>query len=372
MVDYEELGIKPLINAAGTYTKYSGSLMDEEVLEAMEKASKHFVDVNELLEKTGKYLADLLGVEAALVTAGAAAGMAQATAACIAGDQPRAIRALPDTEGLSDEVIVMRSHRNPYDQAMRGVGANFVEIGNAIETFPWELEAAISEDTAAVAFFVQSTMLEASLSLEEVLQVAHKKEVPVIVDAAAEIPPAKNLTRFAALGADAVLFSGGKELRGPQSSGLMTGRKDLIETARLHGPPRHNIGRPMKIDKETVMGLVKAVELYLEEDHQARMERWQDQVDKLVKKLEDLPGLEVKSGYPAQPYCQPATIPRVYLKFDQDQTGLTKEKARTRLMNGDPAVVAEIYNNSLVINPHMLKEGEEEIIGDRLEELVGK
>ena len=372
MASYEDLDIEPIINAAGTFTKFSGSLMDEEVLDAMKAASHQFVDVNELLEKTGDYLADLLGVESALVTSGAAAGMAQATAACMAGDDPRAIRSLPDTDGLTDEVVVMRSHRNPYDQAMRGVGARFVEIGNAIETFQWELEAAISEDTAAVAYFVQSAMLESSLTLEEVLEVAHGNDVPVICDAAAEIPPAENLSKFADMGADVVLFSGGKELRGPQSSGLMLGRSEIIANARLHGPPRHNIGRPMKVDKETVMGLVRAVELYLEEDHEGRMARWEDQVNTLVKELEPVEGLHVESGLPAQPFCQPATIPRVYLNFDEELTGLDREKAKALLMDGEPSVATETYNDSLVLNPHMLGEGEEEIVVRRIKEIIGK
>ena len=370
MVSYEELGVKPIINAAGTFTKFSGSLMDEEVLDAMKKASHQFVDINELLEKTGDHLAELLNVESALVTSGAAAGMAQTTAACMAGDDPQAIRSLPDTGGLKNEVVVMRSHRNPYEQAMRGGRAEFVEIGNAIETFPWELDAAISENTGAVAYFVQSSMLEASLSLEEVIEVARNNEVPVICDAAAEIPPASNLSKFAHQGADVVLFSGGKELRGPQSSGLVLGRADIIETARLHGPPKHNIGRPMKIDKETIMGLVRAVELYLEEDHEARMNRWKEQVDNIVDGLDATPGLSVESGFPAQPFCQPATIPRVYLRFDEGKTGLTREEVKAKLREGEPAIVTETYNEALVINPHMLKKGEEETVINELKRII--
>lgn len=372
MANYEDLEVEPIINAAGTFTKFSGSLMDGEVLDAMKEASRQFVNVNKLLEKSGEYLADLLDVDSALVTAGAAAGMAQTTAACMAGEDPQAIRSLPNTEGLKDEVVVMRSHRNPYDQAMRGVGAKFVEVGNAIETFLWELEAAISEDTAAVAYFVQSSMLESSLSLEEVLEVAHSNSVPVICDAAAEIPPAENLNKFAHQGADIVLFSGGKELRGPQSSGLVLGKADIIKKARLHGPPKHNVGRPMKVDKETIMGLVKAVELYLQEDHEARMERWKEQVERIVEELESLPGLSVKSGFPTQPFCQPATIPRVFLRFNEEKLGLNREEVKQKLLEGEPAVATETYNESLVVNPHMLKEGEEKIVTERIMEIIEK
>lgn len=372
MASYEKLGVEPIINAAGTFTKFSGSLMDERVLDAMKNASQQFVNINELLKKSGYYLADLLDVDSALVTSGAAAGMAQTTAACMAGEDPQAIRSLPNTKALKDEIVMMRSHRNPYDQAMRGVGAEFIEVGNAIETFPWEIEAALSEDTAAVAYFVQSSMLEASLSLEDVLEVAHQNDVPVICDAAAEIPPAENLSKFVHQGADIVLFSGGKELRGPQSSGLVLGEEDIIKKARLHGPPKHNIGRPMKIDKETIMGLVKAVELYLEEDHKARMERWKEQVEKIVEELESLPGLSVESGFPTQPFCQPATIPRVFLRCDEEKLGLNREKVKQKLLEGEPAVATETYNEFLVVNPHMLKEGEEKIVTDKIREIIEK
>lgn len=372
MVDYDALGIKKIVNAAGTYTVYGGSLISPKVISAMEVASRNFVDIDELLEKTGKYIAKLIGVEAALITAGAAAGLTLSAAACMAGSKPEHIKALPNTEGMKSEIVIMRSHRNPYDNAMVLAGAKFIEIGNAIETHPWELEAAIGEKTAAVVFFVQSAMLESSLPLDKVVEIARTKNIPVIVDAAAELPPIENLKKFIEMGADIVLFSGGKDFRGPQSSGLMLGKRAMVNICRLHGYPHHAIGRPMKLDKETIMGFVETIELYLKENHQGRMEKWEKQVRRIFKGLSNIPQIEVLQGYPTQPLTQPATIPRVYVKFDEKVSGLTKEDIAKELYQGNPRIAVVLEKKYLTINPHMLGEGEEDLIIDRMKEIIKK
>jgi L-seryl-tRNA(Ser) seleniumtransferase len=370
MTTYQDLGVKKIINAAGTYTKYSGSLMSKEVLEAMEAASKDFVDIDDLLIKSGKYLADLIGVESALITAGAAAGLALSTAACIAGNNKAVKRKLPLGDNLKNEIIVQKSHRNPYDQAIITAGGEFVEIGNAIECFGWELEAAISEKTAAVFHFIQSDMFRSSLPLDEVLEIAHRHQLPVIVDAAAELPPRSNLTKFIEMGADLVLFSGGKDLRGPQSSGLMLGNKDLIDLCRANGYPNHALGRPMKLDKETIMGLTTAVELYLKEDQEMRMQKWQQQAEYIQHNLEGIAGLTGQVGFPEQPLTQPAVIPRVFFEVDKEKLGLDKEELAEKLYFAEPAVVVVFDKKHLIINPHMLKEGEEEYIVEEIARII--
>lgn len=372
MVNYNDLGVKRIINAAGTYTKYGGSLISSEVICAMGIASHNFVDIDELLQKSGGYIAKCLDVEAALVTAGAAAGLTLAAAACMAGSKPEYIKALPNTEGMKNEIIIMRCHRNPYDNAMITAGAKFIEIGNAIETHSWELEAAIGEKTAAIVFFIQSEMLEASLPLTKVIEIAHAKNIPVIVDAAAELPPIENLKKFTKMGADIVLFSGGKDIRGPQSSGLMLGKKDIVNVCRLHGYPHHAIGRPMKLDKETIMGFVRALELYLNENHQKRMERWGKQVQRIIKDLSSIPHLQALQGYPTQPLTQPATIPRVYVKLDEEVLGVTKEDIAKELYEGDPRIAVIVEKKYLTFNPHMLAEGEEDLIIERLKDIIKK
>lgn len=372
MVNYNDLGVKRIINAAGTYTKYGGSLISSEVICAMGIASHNFVDIDELLQKSGEYIAKCLDVEAALVTAGAAAGLTLAAAACMAGSKPEYIKALPNTEGMRNEIIIMRCHRNPYDNAMITAGAKFIEIGNAIETHSWELETAIGGKTAAIVFFIQSEMLEASLPLTKVIEIAHAKNIPVIVDAAAELPPIENLKKFTKMGADIVLFSGGKDIRGPQSSGLMLGKKDIVNVCRLHGYPHHAIGRPMKLDKETIMGFVRAFELYLNENHQKRMERWEKQVQRIIKGLSSLPHLQVLQGYPTQPLTQPAIIPRVYVKFDEEILGVTKEDIAKELYEGDPRIATVVEKKYLTFNPHMLAEGEEDLIIERVKDIIKK
>lgn len=371
MVDYNDLGVKRIINGAGTYAKFSGSLMSHEVLKAMETASHNFVDINELMQKSGEYLAKLLNVEAALITSGAAAGLVLATAACITRGNLKLIHSLPNTEGMKNEVIIMRCHRNPYDSAIVTAGAKLIEIGNVIEkTQPWELDVEVGEKTAAVAFFAQSEMVEASISLAEVIDIAHKHDVPVIVDAAAELPPADNLQKFIRMGADVVLFSGGKDICGPQSSGIMLGEKNIINNCRLINYPNHAIGRPMKLDKETIMGLVTAVELYLKKNHQARMKKWKEQVEKMVKELSTLPRLKVSQGLPTQPFTQPAIIPRVFIEFDKNILGITKEDVAQRLYKGDPPIAVIVDKKYLIINPHMLNEGEENFVIEGIKKII--
>jgi uncharacterized pyridoxal phosphate-dependent enzyme len=222
---YARLGVRKLINAEGTVTALGGCRMEPEVIAAMAEACRHFVDLDELLTKSGAYVAELIGVEAALITAGASAGLALGTAACIAGDDPVHVQRLPDTQGLPNRVAVHRCHRNGYDQAVRQAGAELVEFGWIKETYRWQLEAAIDGHTAAVAYFVEFSE-SGSLPLDVVIKIAHDRGVPVIVDAAAELPPIQNLHRFTDMGADLVVFSGGKDMKGPQSSGLVMGRRD--------------------------------------------------------------------------------------------------------------------------------------------------
>ncbi|MFW6007594.1 MAG: aminotransferase class V-fold PLP-dependent enzyme [Halanaerobiales bacterium] len=369
MTDYRDLGVKPIINAAGTYTKYGGSLVSEEVMKTMRKASRNYVDIDNLLKKSGDYIADLLGVEAALVTSGAAAGLVLASAACMAGDNREQIELLPSTEEMENEIIVMRCHRNPYDQAIRTAGARFVEIGNAIENHPWQLESAINEKTAAIVYFVQSAMFRASLSLAQIIKIGKKYNIPVIVDAAAELPPKDNLTRFYNMGADIVLFSGGKDIRGPQSSGLMVGRKDLIKKCLLHSYPHHGIGRPMKLDKETIMGLVRAIELYLEEDENLRLEKWKKMTEEITQKLNTCKEINAFIDYPDQPLTQPAVIPRVYVKLNS-KSQINEGEVAEELLKGDPSVVVVVDNDYLIINPHMLAENQVETVVERIKDIV--
>jgi len=373
MVNYKDLGIKTIINAAGTYTKYSGSLMSKEVLKAMTLASQSFVNIEELMEKSGEYIAKLLNVESALITSGAAAGLVLSTAACITNGEEKLIRLLPNTEGMKNEVIILRCHRNPFDNAILATGAKIVEIGNIIEeTKISELDDAINENTCAIVFFEQSEEVQASLSLEQVISVAQSRNIPIIVDAAAELPPIENLQKFFNMGSDVVLFSGGKDIRGPQSSGIMVGKKDIIDICRLISYPNNTIGRPMKLDKETIIGLITALEIYLKEDHDLRMQTWKEQVVKISNELSGLSGLKVSQGIPSQPFTQPAIIPRVFIEIDKNILKTTKEDLANKLYQGEPSIVVAIDKKFLIINPHMLNKGEEDIVIKKMKKIIGE
>jgi len=367
---YDRLGVRKLINGHGTLTRLGGSRIAPEVTAAMADAAQHFVDLDELLAKSGEYVARLIGVEAAYITSGAAAGLTLSTAACVAGDDPARIHRLPDTTGVPNRVAIHRNHRNGYDQAVRQAGVVLVEFGWIKETFPWQLEAALDEQTAAVVYFVEFAG-RGSLPLETVVEIVHRRSIPVIVDAAAEIPPLRNLHHFNDLGADLVVFSGGKDIEGPQSSGLILGRRDLIEACALNGNPNYAIGRPMKASKEEIVGLVVALERYLAQDREAEDARWEAQVAYLVETLDALPGMSARRVCPVPPGVQPVTIPRAYVEWDAAAVGLTVEEAVQKLREGDPAVAVGSTLDALVLNPHTLAPGEEKMVAERIAALFG-
>ncbi len=289
---YERLGVRRVVNASDTLTALGGGRLSPGVLAAMAQAASHHVDVDELLAAAGEHLARLTRNDAALVVSGAAAGLAVATAACVAGDSPAAVDALPGAPGPRHEVVMLRSQRNPYDRAVLQGGATIVEIGYFDATPRWQLEAALSDRTAAVVWFAGTQYEWGALPLADVLAVARPAGVPVIVDAAAQIPPVENLWRYTRdEGADLVVFSGGKGLHGPQASGLVLGRADLVRAAAAHAYPHHGVGRSMKTSKENVLGLVAAVEEALAADRDAQRAVWETQVSRVVTTLSAVDGV---------------------------------------------------------------------------------
>jgi uncharacterized pyridoxal phosphate-dependent enzyme len=261
---YQALGVRPLINANATLTVLGGSLMPAVVQEAMAKAAQCYVDINELQEAVGKRIAELTHNEGALVVGGCAAGLTEVTAALMAGTDPERIHQLPDTTGMRNEMLIHRTHRNPYDQAVRTAGATFVEFGQESGTKPADLEAAITDRTVGVFYVVANWLRPGAMTLEETVAVSHRHGLPVVVDAAAQLPPVANLWRFTRdLGADVAVFSGGKNLNGPQATGLVVGRRSIVSATLRNGYPNHSVGRPMKIGKENIIGCLAAVEWYL-------------------------------------------------------------------------------------------------------------
>ena len=256
---YESLGVRPLINCEGTYTIISGSLILPEVRQAMVEASKQYVHLDELMEAVGARIGELMQCEWGLVTNGCAAALCQVTAACVAGTDREKMARLPDTTGMKNQVLVQPSHRHVYDHAVRMVGVEMVEV----ETLA-ELDAALSDRTAMLLVFGDAAE-RGPISVADMAAAGHKHGVPTFVDAAAERPDAPNW--YLEQGADAVAYSGGKCLRGPQASGLVLGRKELLQAAFLNGAPHHALGRPMKAGKEEIMGLLAGVEQWVVRDH---------------------------------------------------------------------------------------------------------
>ncbi|MBX6341043.1 MAG: aminotransferase class V-fold PLP-dependent enzyme [Thermomicrobiaceae bacterium] len=363
---YASLGVRPVVNAAATLTRLGGSRMPEPVVAAMVEASRAFVDLHELQRKVGERIAALTQNEACYVSSGAAAGITLAVAACIAGTDPARIGAFPYLEGIErTEVVVHRCQRNGYDYAARQTGARLVEIEGTAEA----LEAAIGERTACVLWFAGAHFAEGALPLEDVVAIAHARGVPVLVDAAAQIPPIANLWRFTRdLGADAAIFSGGKGLRGPQSSGLVLGRREIIEGCRANGNPNHAIGRPMKVGKEELVGLLTAVEWSLAQDEAALLARYEASVQRWVAGLAGIPGVVAERGYPSEA-GQPHG--RAIVHFGPP-CPWTRDEVVAALWDGEPRVaVGTVGEDAIALNPQTLEPGEDEVVLQALLRVLG-
>jgi len=364
MTTYHDLGIRPVINAAATLTRLGGSRMPHPVIEAMAAAAGAFVNLDDLQKAVGAGIAELTHNSACYVSSGAAAGVVLSVAACIAGDDPVAREQFPYLESGKNEVIVHRCQRNGYDYAVRQTGARLIEIGSGNSTRLAEFETAITPHTAAVVYFAGAHFAQGALPLDQVVAAAHARGVPVIVDAAAQIPPIANLWRFTRdMGADIAIFSGGKGLRGPQSAGLVLGRPDLIAACQLNGSPNYSIGRPMKVGKEELMGMLAAVEWSLAQDEAALLDQYERMVQYWIDGLQNLPGAQVSRGYPSEA-GQPHG--RAIVRLDP-ACGLTRDQLVSALLKSDPAVaVGVVGDDAIALNPQTVEPGEEYLVLEAL------
>ena len=365
---YESLGVRRVINADARLTRLGGSLMQEPVLDAMREAARSYVDLHELHIVVGERLAELTYNEAAYVTSGAAAGLFLTSLACMTGNDQAMIDRLPDRGGLKQRVIVQRMHRIPYLPAVALAGAEIIEIGSEPELHPGELDMALDDETAAVLYVAGEHLSQGALPLHEVIEIAHGRSVPVIVDAAAQLPPAENLWRFTRdLGADLAVFSGGKDLRGPQSSGLIVGRSDLIEACRMNGAPNPRMGRPMKVGKEEMVGLLAAVEHYLADDEDARIAGFEAIVRDWITTLDALPGIQATREFPNEA-GQP--MPRCRVELDPVVVGLDASELARRLWDGIPRIAVKHDDRAISMTPDTLEPGDEREITTRLVALL--
>jgi len=365
---YDDLGVTKVINGAATLTRLGGSLMSPEVLAAMVEAAQHFVDMDELQQKVGERIAAWTGNEAAYVSSGAAAGLALSTAACITGMDPEKRARLPHTEGMRNEVIIHKRGRVCYAFAIQQAGGKLVEIGTEEGATSDELERAINDRTAAIYYFDNPIFMPGQVPLERGIEIARQANIPLLVDAAAQIPPVDNLWRYTKMGADLAVFSGGKGLCGPQSSGLVLGRKDLIEACAFNACPRAFIGRPMKVGKEELVGLMTAVRRYLDLDHDLLMHTYEDQVQTVIAAFSDHPYISARRSFPSEA-GQP--MPRAEIIFDEEGLGITRDEVLTRLRTSDPSIeLAAAGAAGVFVNPQTLEPGQEKIIVSRIRQIA--
>lgn len=369
---YDRLGVQKFINAAGTYTIIGGSRMSKKTLEDMADAAASHVEIRKLQKKVHKKLAEITNNEAAYVCNGAACGIYLSVAACIAIKEGKNFNYIPVERVREMEVITFSAHRNPYDRGVQELGAKIVQIGYPNIILPAtseDLENAITENTAAIYYAVGSDggwVPKGGLSFEETIKIAKEKNIPVIVDSAAQVPPVENLWYYTENGADVALFSGGKDLRGPQASGLIVGKKNLVYEVTKVGFPNYGIGRMLKVGREEIVGLYSAVKQFVNMDHEARKIWCEDQIKQLQEAFLKSDLFQVDRTYPNEA-GQP--IPRAFVHILANNR-LTAEKLRQLLMEGEYGIyTTSEERNGVYINPMTLQEGEMSIILEKFKEI---
>jgi L-seryl-tRNA(Ser) seleniumtransferase len=357
-----ELGVRTIINAAGTYTSLTASLMPPEVFAAMQVASRKYVPLGELHDAVGARIAQLLHCEAAMVSAGCASALGLATAACVAGSDRDKIRQIPDTHNLKNEVIIQASHRNGYDHAIRNAGIQMIEIETA-----QELERAVNHRTAMMAFF-NFAAPNGKIGHEEFVSLGKKHGIPTLIDAAADVPPADNLFRFTKMGFDLVAFSGGKGLCGPQSAGLLLGRKSLIEAARQNASPNSDsLGRTNKVNKEELIGMLVALELFLDRDHKAVWKDWEARCSRIAAAVSGIKTVKAETFIPEIANA----VPHLRIVWDEKALGVSPSDVAKKMRDGQPSIeVRPGARDVLEIGVWMLEPGEDEIVARRLREVL--
>src|SRR5450432_1598767 len=361
---YEELGVTTVVNCEGTMTMLGGSILRPELEAVMAQAGRHFVSMPELEVAAGKRIAEILKLPegyTALVTAGAAAAIQSGLAGILTGDNEGFIKQLPDLTGLKSEVIIQKSHRNPFDHQLRNTGIKLV----VIETRD-ELRQAVSDRTAMMHFsnFANGA---GQIKVDEWPKLAKQYNVPCMNDAAADTPPVSHLWDYTNMGYDLVTFSGGKVMRGPQCAGLLIGRKELVANALLNNSPHEDtLGRSQKVGKEEIIGMVKALELYLKEDHEALNKEWWRRLDFVSAEVTKIPGVSTAFNVPDIANH----VPHMEIHWDPRRIKLSPQDASKQLRSGTPSIVLERSNTGLGMNSFMLQAGEEKVIAEHLVQLL--
>ena len=354
---FKELGVRPFINAAGTYTAMTASLMLPEVMDAINYASKHYVMLDELHDRVGERLATLVRAEAAMVTCGAASALTLGAAGVLTGTDRQKISDLPNLASMKSEVIIQKAHRFGYDRALRNCGVRFVEV----ETRE-DLERAVNAQTAMMLFYNNNNK-EGRIQDQEFAELGKKHSIPTMNDAAADVPPLENLWKYTAMGFDLVAFSGGKGLRGPQSAGLLIGKKPLIAAARMNGSPNGNaIGRGMKVNKEEMLGLLAAVEFFVAKDHVKEGLEYDKRAEEIRRSAAAAQGVKAEIFVPDVANH----VPHVRVTWDAASKPLKAAAVVKAMQDGEPSIAIRSEGESLVIGVWMMRPGEEKIVARRL------
>ncbi|HTV59514.1 MAG TPA: aminotransferase class V-fold PLP-dependent enzyme [Verrucomicrobiae bacterium] len=360
---YEELGVTTIINGQGTMTMLGGSLIRPEVEVVMAQAAHHFVSIPDLEEAAGNKIAEMLKLPpgySAMVTSGAAGAIQSGLAGILTGDNEEYIRQLPDLTGLKSEVIIQKSHRNPFDHQLRGTGIKLIEI----ETRE-DLQKAVGPKTAMM-HFTNFANAAGQIKVDEWLKLAKGYNIPTLIDAAADTPPVSHLWDYANMGYDLITFSGGKAMRGPQCAGLLIGRKELVHFALLNNSPYEDtLGRGQKVGKEEIVGMVKALEIYLNEDHDALTKEWWARLDTVTREITKVNG--VSTAYYVPDIAN--HVPSMQINWDPRKISLSPADASAALRGGKPSIVLERTEIGLAMNSFMLQPGEDKIIAEHLSEL---
>jgi D-glucosaminate-6-phosphate ammonia-lyase len=359
---FRELGVRPFINAAGTYTAMTASLMPPEVMEAINYASKRYVMLDELHDRVGERIATLARAEAAMVTSGAASALTLGTAAVLTGTDRQKIADLPDLSRMKSEVIIQKAHRFGYERAVRNCGVRLVEV----ETRE-DLERAVSDKTAMMLFYNNNNK-EGQIRDEEFVKLGLKHSIPTLNDAAADVPPLENLWKYTAMGFDLVAFSGGKGIRGPQSAGMLLGKKPLVAAARQNGSPNGNaIGRGMKVNKEEMVGMLAALELFVGKDHAREGREFERRADEIRKSAAAVTGVKAEVFVPEVANH----VPHVRVTWDPSKSLKAATVVRA-MQDGEPSIAIRAEGEALVIGVWMMQAGEEKIVARRLREELEK
>ena len=361
----ESLGVAPIINAGGPVTRFSGTRPRPEAMQAMVAMAEPFVELNELIIAAGQRIADMIGVPAATITSGASGGLVLQTAAAMARDNDDIIERLPIVDrGVPNELIIQHNHRFGYDHLYLTPGARFVEVGDKDGCAPDDVIAAISDKTAAIIHLESPYSNENVLPLETLVNIAHTHGLPLMCDAASRLPPRENLTKFVEAGADLVSFSGGKGIRGPQATGILLGSEEWVEYARLNNAPRATVARAQKVSKESIAGLLAALEAFLATDEAEENRRYNRMMQKIVDQVIEIPGVDAEVVHDYDHY-----IPHAVLRLNEEWRGPSKEVIGERMLEGpDRVMILSFFpfTDEFWVDPLNLTDEESDIVADKL------